>query len=117
MNEIKVRELLKRWSVILEKGEYKSKEKANNNKDGLMGRIKRSNGKPVVFDFKTYGSQKEIQNILCQELPQWADIIRSIPEIMDGYHWTRKDFIELYFEHFRLVVEKLERIIDRPNVV
>jgi len=117
VNETKIRQLLKQWGIMLDMGEHKSKEKASKNKDGLEGRIKRSTGQPVVFDFDTYDSQKEIQTTLCQELPGWADIIRSTPEIMDGYHWTRNDFIELYFGHFRLVIEKLERIVDKQNAM
>jgi len=117
VNGTKVVELLKRWNIILDIGEHQSKEKAKKNKDGLMGRITRSVGQPVVFDFDTYDTQKNIQNVLCQELPQWSDIIRSTPEIMDGYHWTRSDFIELYFEHFRMVVEKLEHIVNKQNAM
>lgn len=117
MNEIKVRTLLERWTTLLYIGEKISKEKASKNADGLSGRILRTTGKPVIFDFETHKDQQEIQNLLCQELPQWADVIRSQPEIMDGYPWTRNDFIELYFGHFRLVIEKLQRIINQSTTV
>lgn len=117
MNEIKVHKLLKQWTILINTGEQASKTKAKKSANGLMGRIKRTTGQPVIFDFKTFDDQKEIQNSLCRELPQWGDIIRSKPEIMDGHPWNRNDFIELYFEHFRLVVEKLTRIINQSTVV
>ena len=117
MNEIKVTKLLKKWSIILDIGECQAKEKAKKAKNGLMGRIKRSTGQPVIFDFLTYEKQKELQDNLCLELPEWSDIIRSTPELMDGFFWIRGDFIELYFEYFRLVIEKLERIIEKQNAM
>lgn len=117
MDKIKVRTLLERWAILLNTGEKTSREKASKNGDGLSGRIRRTVGKPVIFDFETHKDQQEIQNLLCQELPRWADVIRSQPEIMDGYPWTRSDFIDLYFGHFRLVVEKLQRIIDQSTTV
>lgn len=112
MNIVRIQELLRRWTTLIEIGEQASKEKASKNVGGLSGRIRRTTGRSVIFDTNTYENQQKIQNLLCQEIPQWADIIRSQPEIMDGYPWTRSDFIELYFRHFRLVVEKLQRIIN-----
>lgn len=111
MNTVKVQQLLDQWDTLLEIGEQTSKTKANKNAKGLWGRIRRTTGTPVIFDFDTYKDQNDIQNSLCQELPQYADLIRSTPEIMDGYAWTRGDFIELYFGHFRLVVDKLRKLI------
>lgn len=112
MNTVKIQALLKRWTDLVDTGEQASKKKASKNGNGLLGRIRRTTGKPVIFDFETHEDQQTIQNSLCQELPQWADLIRSQPEIMDGYPWIRGDFIELYFGHFRLVIEKLQRIIN-----
>ena len=117
MNQTRVQELLKRWSVIIEIGERASRTKASKGGAGLMARIRRTTGKPVIFDFETYEDQKEIQNFLCKELPKWSDIILSKPEIMDGNAWTRGDFIELYYEHFRLVSQKLQRITNKAAAV
>lgn len=117
MNGTKIQKLLKQWSVLIDHGEYMSRIKAEKNTDGLMGRIKRTKGPPIVFDLETHEHQKEIQKSIRKELPQWSDIIFSEPEIMHGYSWTRNDFIELYFEHFRMVVEKLQRIIDKQTIV
>lgn len=115
MNKVKVQQLLDRWNTLLEIGEQASRGKASKSQDGLDGRIKRTIGTPVIFDSDTFGSQNDLQASLCQEIPQFADLIHSKPEIMDGYQWTRGDFIELYFEHFRLVIEKLRRLTDQPS--
>jgi len=117
MNKIKVQTLLQQWIGLIDVSEHKSKMKARQSVTGLDGRIRRTIGKPVIFDFDTYQDQQKIQNSLCQELPHLANIVRSQPEIMDGYQWTRRDFIELYAEHFRLVVGKLQKIIDQATDV
>ncbi|KKN91110.1 hypothetical protein LCGC14_0219750 [marine sediment metagenome] len=113
MNKETVIKLLKKWDATIDIGEQVSKMKAQKNVGGLMGRIQRTVGRPVIFDTQTLDDQKIIQNSLCKELPQWSDVIRSQPEIMDGFKWTRGDFIELYFGHFRMVVEKIRKIIDK----
>jgi len=98
-------------------GEQASRTKASKNQNGLEGRITRTTGTPVIFDFDAFGNQNAVQSSLCQEIPQYADLIRSKPEIMDGHAWTRGDFIELYFGHFRLVVDKLRRLTGQTTDV
>ena len=115
MDKSKIKTLLNKWVELIDTSKQISIKKASNAQGGLLGRIKRTTGKPVIFDSKTYDEQKTIQKSLCEELPKWADIITSQPQIMDGYPWIRKDFIELYFSHFDLVVEKLQRIVDQYN--
>ena len=117
MNQIKVQRLLNKWITIIEVGELTSIMNAGKMRGGLDGRIKRTTGNPVVFDEISCVEQRAIQNSLCKELPQWSNIIRSNPEIMDGYSWTRGDFISLYYNHFKLVVEKIRRIINQPTAV
>lgn len=111
MNNVSVMQLLDQWYHLLNTGEKASKRKAMQNTGGLIGRIQRTTGSPVIFDSDTCEKQRKIQSDLCKELPKFADLIRGEPEIMDGYAWTRKDFIELYFEHYRIVIEKLKRLI------
>lgn len=115
MNEIVIRELLAEWTDLIITSKKACIKKASKTTNGLHRRIKRTSGKPVVFDFKTYEQQQKIQNALCLELPGWADLIRSEPEIMNGYSWTIADFIDLYHSHFTIVVEKLSRIILQKN--
>jgi hypothetical protein len=117
MDESAVYSLLRQWSTNIGIGECASKEKARKSKDGLEGRIKRCVGNPVVFDLDSHCDQKAIQKKLCEELPELADVILSTPEIMDGYSWTRSDFIDLYFEHYRLVVEKIGQILAKSDAM
>ncbi len=117
MNRIHVYALLEEWEAILNNGQLASLDKATKTAGGLDGRIKRTTGRPVIFDIDSYAKQLSIQNYLCTELPQFADLIRSKPEIMDGYSWIRGDFIELYYDHFRIVVEKLRRFIRQQHNV
>jgi len=113
MNRLKIQKLLEQWGVLLVDGKQVVTKKASQTVGGLKGRIRRTTGTPVIFDFETYDNQKEIQNSLCEELSQFADLIKSVPEIMDGYSWTRGDFIELYFKHYALVIEKIKRLTEQ----
>ncbi len=116
MNKINILDLLREWTTCLENGKKASIAKAEKQKpDGLNGRIRRTVGKSVIFDFESYSCQQKIQSSLCKELPEFSDLIRSEPEIMDGYSWTRKDFIDLYFEHFGIIIEKIRYIVDRDK--
>lgn len=117
MNEIVIKELLAEWTDLIVASRKACLKKAGRTSDGLRRRIKRTSGKPIVFDFKTYEQQQIIQNALCVELPEWSDLIRSEPEIMNGYSWTSGDFIDLYHSHFSVVVEKLDRILFREGNV
>jgi hypothetical protein len=117
MNKTKIFELLEQWKDLINIGEQKSRVKATKSKDGLLGRIKRTTGQPVIFDFDIYNDQKEIQNKLCKELPHLTNLIRSQPEIMDGYPWIRGDFIELYYEHYRIIIKKIRQfILKKTNI-
>jgi hypothetical protein len=116
MNKTVVQDLLTKWITCVRQGKMRSKQKAHQQKpDGLSGRIKRTTGKPVIFDFKSLSDQNIIQGLLCKELPELSSLILSEPEIMDGYSWTRKDFIDLYFRHFEIVIEKIRRIAEQEN--
>lgn len=116
MNKTNIQSLLREWTICIEKGKTASIKKAENQKpDGLNGRIRRTVGKSVVFDFDSYSCQQKIQHSLCKELSELSDLIRSEPEIMDGYSWTRKDFIDLYFGHFEIVIGKIRRIAEQEN--
>lgn len=112
-----VKKLLLEWEELIVDSKKACLKKANQTVGGSYRRIKRTSGKPVVFDFKTYKEQQKIQQTLCSELPEWSDLIRSEPEIMNGYSWTTKDFIDLYHSHFTVVVEKLGRIILQQDTV
>jgi len=116
MNKTKILNLLDQWTAAITTGRVAATKGARRIDGGLFGRIKRTTGIPVIFDLESYESQTKIQKSLCEELPQWINIINSKPAI-SGYAWVRRDYIELYFNHFRLVVEKLHGIINRQNPV
>lgn len=112
MDKQKVYRLLSEWRMLIEVGTEFSIQKADRQPGGLSGRINRTTGHPVVFDSGTYQQQITIQKQLCIELPRWSDLIQSQPAIMDGHRWNRKDFIELYYSHYHLVVDKLKQIMN-----
>jgi len=112
MNKNKIVQLLNDWSKLLEIGIDIAKSKAANGHGGLNGRIRRTTGCPVIFDFNTYSKQQKIQKSLCDELPNFEKLINSVPEIMDGYAWQCGDFIELYFNHYKIVVLKIKKAIN-----
>ena len=115
MDKQRVRRVLSEWSILLEFGAEVSIQKADQQPGGLSGKIKRTTGNPVVFDSDTYQRQLAIQKQLCAELPRWADLIQSEPAIMDGHQWNRKDFIELYYSHYHLVVDKLRQVVNKTT--
>ena len=115
MNINKVQELLQQWAKLLDSGEQAAREKAVASDGGIDGRIKRTKGSSIVFDIDTFEAQTKIQNSLCREAPLWVQVIRSQPGLMDGYQWSRRDYIELYFEHFRLVIRKIQRLLLLPG--
>jgi hypothetical protein len=117
MNNTKIQNLLRQWKYIIDNGKKSSIKKASISLGGLTGRIRRTTGTPVIFDFEAYNKQLKIQKSLCIELPELAGLINSTPEIMDGYQWTRSDFIDLYFSHYHLVITKLESFIGEKTDV
>lgn len=112
MNKTKIQELLTDWTVLLKDGEKTSRDKAEKNTGGLSGRIKRTTGKPIIFDSDSHAEQERIQTKLCKELPEWTKQIKSEPAIMDGHNWIRSNFIYLYYSHYQMVIEKLQRVIE-----
>jgi len=116
MDSERIKKLLKQWEQLLESGEKIIKKKLSKISDGgLNGRIRRVSGAPVVFDDKINSRQKEIQEKLLVHLPHLAELITSEPAIMDGYSWKRRDFVDLYFSHFRVVVYKIGQHVSLNN--
>lgn len=110
MNSELVDQLLIQWDGILTAAEVHINEKINKFSEGRHTRIRRTEGRPVVFDFKTALRQREIQDRLGAELPQLANIIRSEPALQ-GYNWKVGDYVELYLQHYRLVIQKIKEVI------
>ena len=112
MDKEHILHLVQQWEDLIIVGETISKHKAGHQPGGLRGRIKRTKGDPVIFDADSFLRQKVIQKDLCTAMPGKAPLIRSKPELMDGYAWIKIDFIELYFEHYRIVTEKIRAIVN-----
>jgi len=103
---------LKTWELILETGKEMSLEKTS---EILLknpnARINRIDNPPIIFDRKFYIAQKRIQDTLTQQHPEYSDLINSVPPIT-GYAWKIVDYIDLYFSHFNLVVQKLKESVQ-----
>ena len=112
MNKQIIADCLDEWTQNIASGRQRAKQKVDKQPGGRYGRIKRTTGQPIVFDIEFYQTQQKIQNQLCRELPHLASIIKSQPSIMDGYKWTRNDFIDLYFNYFEMIVEKIRAILN-----
>lgn len=103
--------LLNVWSSLLELGV----NNANNTVDEILKRdphkkIHRTNGPPIVYDRLTSQSHIDIQTQLCKLMPEHTDIINSEPALT-GYNWGIKDYVELYYSHYNLVIIKLKEIL------
>ena len=111
INEVKIRVVLKDWKTAIELGRIEVLDKIKKLPNGLRGRIKRINGNPIIFGLKYHKDMIILRNQLCTELPHLADIIRSDPDLLDGFAWSRGDYVELYFSHYEMVIDKIRRAL------
>lgn len=108
----KVSVLLDKWEMLLETTQRTAIQKIKKMPGGMEGRIKRTEGSPVVFDSDGYNAQQIIQQELIKELPEYASHIASDPPLMDGHPWLRRDFVQLYFEHYKILIQNLRSEIN-----
>jgi len=108
-----IAELLNKWETIIRTGKKESLKKANSYTGGLSARITQLDRFPIVFDHKFDGEQKRIQKNITNESPELNNLINTLPEILRGYKWTRKDYIDLYFNHYSIVIEKIRKQISK----
>jgi len=113
MNIIKIQGLLDEWKEALMVGRERAEENISAFELGPNTRVKKTDD-VTVFDFKTADDQYLIQQQLCSELPLLSHLITSKPAI-EGYQWRAGDYIDLYFDHYQLVVEKSEEAITATN--
>jgi len=113
VNSTKIKIILENWKQAIILGKKEAIEKINKMPDGKSGRIKRIVGSDIVFDLKYYRNLLAFRDQLCLELPHIADIIRSDPNLLDGYTWTRGDYVDLYFSHYEMVVDKIAQAISK----
>lgn len=112
VNYNKAIDLLNRWEKVNKENAKNSREKAISLKGGLDGRVKIKNGEITIYDYKTTKQQEHIQKELISILPEkYKAVIISEPAITD-FNWTVKDYLELYFGHYKTVIDKLRGIVE-----
>jgi len=99
-------ELIAEWLKVIILGSQQSRENVKKMSDGLQTRIRPKQNKLKVLDHKTHIRQKKIQELLAKKLPDLKELIYSEPAITD-HDWKASDYIELYYEHFTIVIQKL----------
>jgi len=107
-----IEKLLEQWQKLLKINARSSLEKASLLKGGLKKRVKLE-GKTIIFDYPTTKIQTQIQKQLIELLPEHEILILSEPtEILD-FDWKVEDYLELYANHYNLVVVKLLETVER----
>lgn len=106
-----IERLLVQWQKLLKLNAKASIEKASLLKGGLKKRVKLE-GKVIIFDYQTIKIQKQIQNQLIKLLPKHETLIISEPAILD-FDWKVEDYLELYANHYNLVVLKLLEALEK----
>lgn len=101
-----VGELIAEWLKVIIVGSQQSRENVKKMSDGLQTRIRSKQNKLKILDHKTHIRQKKIQELLAKKLPDLKGLIYSEPAITD-HDWKASDYIELYYEHFTIVIQKL----------
>jgi hypothetical protein len=111
MNTTRIDSLLKAWEILLTTGKDMALAKvAKRLEKDPDARIKRTDNPPIVFDHRFHAEQKSVQELLTQQFPEHIDLINSVPAIT-GYSWKITDYIDLYFSHFYLVIQKLKEVV------
>lgn len=114
MNKTRVDGLLSEWDFVLEDFSTRTIKQAELFANGPNTRIHRVEGPPLVFDITSSNKQKQIQESLSKELPDLKELINSEPAIQ-GHAWTVGDYVELYVEHYKLVIQKVTEAMRRER--
>lgn len=106
-----IEKLLIQWKQLLKINARNSRQKASELKGGLDKRIKLE-GKIIIFDYQTIKIQTQIQKQLLKLLPEYDILILSEPAILD-FDWKTEDYLELYNNHYNLVIDKLLEVVGK----
>jgi hypothetical protein len=101
-----VQKMLKHWMDLLDEGQVNAVARARRMKHGLQTKVRDTAERPYVLDHKFDSSQRKMQQALERAMPQYKHIIWSTPAT-GGFEWKVGDYIELYFDHYRIVIQKL----------
>lgn len=107
--------LLDSWLEIIKTNAKDSRKNASKMKQGLEGRIIIKDNERIIFDYPSDKRQMETQEQLCYFRPDLTALITSDPQIEDG-EWKVEDYLELCYNHYLIVIEKLRRIINAEEV-
>jgi len=108
-DEIKqIKILLEQWEDLLDNSHKKSCHNAKISYRNLNHKTQSPNNKPIIFDQDGYAKQTHIQAKLCSLLPDLKCIINAEPDIND-YNWKIGDYLELYFNHYRIIIQKIRK--------
>ena len=105
---LEVQLLLDSWTEIVKTCAKDSVKNASRMKGGLGNRVARSD-KREIFDYISEKRQKEIQNKLYYLMPEYSFLISNEPPIFDE-EWPVEDYIELCYNHYMIIIEKLRRL-------
>jgi len=108
-----IEKLLEQWKKLLKINAKNSIEKASRLKGGLKRRVKLED-KAIIFDYQTIKIQNQIQKQLIELLPEYEALILSEPAILD-FDWKTEDYLELYSNHYNLVVDKLLEVVGKVS--
>ena len=103
--------LLDSWIEVVKTCAKESRKNASRMKDGLNGRVIIKDGKRIIFDYPSDKRQMEIQEQLRYFRPDLTNLIMSEPSIFDE-EWKVEDYLELCYNHYILVIEKIRKIIN-----
>lgn len=108
MDKERVQGLIQEWCVILIQGKARAQLRYLTIPKIFVPRT----GPGVeVFDRMFYEEQYEIQMSLCEELPEFIQMMFSEPDL-DNDNWKVNDYIELYLNHYFLVITKIQEILE-----
>ena len=111
LNKNKILELLDSWKAIVQENAKQSSINVGKLPGGLERRIKETGSQGIViYDYPSYKKQCLIQDELCRLLPSLTTLINSKPNILD-FGWKIGDYLELSYNHYNLVIEKIKKHI------
>lgn len=110
IDKANIEALLSCWEHIMEEDAHIVRDKIAQLPGGINGRLKRMTGSVIVFNAE---GRKQLQNIrlaITKMVPELKNLIMSDPDfLLEGHPWKRGDYVELYFEHYKILVDKIRQ--------
>lgn len=106
----RVHALLDHWERLLTEYREVSLQNVCRIRGGPEAQVCEKESKPLVMDQRLHRAQQGIQTELASILTTHREIVWATP-ILPG-DWQALDYLDLYVEHYRLVIEKLRHTAD-----